>query len=70
MAVGGMGHVLTGIVAALRAQGLDAFEAATHGAWLHAATADAVAARHGERGLLPSHVIAALPRLLNEAASP
>lgn len=70
MAVGGMGDVLTGIIAALRGQGLDVFEAAVHGAWLHAATADAIAAQHGQRGLLPSHVIAALPRLLSEAASP
>ena len=56
MAVGGMGDVLTGVVAALRAQGLDAFDAATAGALLHAVAGD-VAARDGERGLLPRDVI-------------
>ena len=64
MAVGGMGDVLTGAVAALRAQGLDAFDAATAGALLHAVAGD-IAARDGERGLLPRDVIALLRRVGN-----
>ena len=59
MAVGGMGDVLTGVIAALRAQGLDAFAAATAGALLHAVAGDA-AACDGERGLLPRDLIALL----------
>ncbi len=65
MASGGMGDVLTGLIAALRAQGLPALAAAMLGACLHAAAADAVAARRGERGLLASDVSDALPPLLN-----
>ena len=64
MAVGGMGDVLTGTVAALRAQGLDAFDAASAGALLHAVAAD-IAARDGERGLLPRDAIAQLRRVAN-----
>jgi NAD(P)H-hydrate epimerase len=64
MAVGGMGDVLTGVIAALRAQGLSAFDAASCGALLHAAAGDA-AAGEGERGLLPSDLFAPLRRLAN-----
>ena len=59
MASGGMGDVLTGIVAGLLAQGCGGFDAASTGACLHAAAGDA-AARDGERGMLAGDVIAAL----------
>src|SRR5690606_34325495 len=65
MAVGGMGDVLTGVIAALRAQGLDAFDAACCGALLHGAAGDAAAGDGGERGLLPSDLFAPLRRLAN-----
>ncbi|HST43687.1 MAG TPA: NAD(P)H-hydrate dehydratase, partial [Luteimonas sp.] len=65
MAVGGMGDVLTGIVAALRAQGLEAFEAASLGALLHAVAGDAAARAGGMRGLLPSDVLMQLRSCLN-----
>jgi NAD(P)H-hydrate epimerase len=64
MAVGGMGDVLTGVIAALRAQGLSTFDAASCGALLHAAAGDA-AAGEGERGLLPSDLFEHLRRLAN-----
>jgi len=64
MAVGGMGDVLTGVIAALRAQGLPAFDAASAGALLHGLAGDA-AARDGERGLLPSDLMPYLRRLAN-----
>jgi NAD(P)H-hydrate epimerase len=64
MAVGGMGDLLTGIIASLHAQGLPAFEAASAGALLHALAGD-VAAREGERGLLPSDLLPVLRRLAN-----
>lgn len=60
MAVGGMGDALTGIIAALRAQGLAAAEAAVAGALQHAVAGDRAAATGGSRGLLPSDLIAAL----------
>ena len=64
MAVGGMGDVLAGAIAALRAQGLAAFEASCAGALLHAAAGDA-AADNGERGLLPSDLMPWLRRFAN-----
>jgi NAD(P)H-hydrate epimerase len=64
MAVGGMGDVLTGTIASLRAQGINAFDAACAGALLHAAAGDA-AAENGERGLLPSDLMPSLRRLVN-----
>lgn len=66
MAVGGMGDLLTGVVAALRAQGLEAFDAAACGALLHAAAGDAAAVQ-GQRGLLPSDLLPALRALANPA---
>jgi NAD(P)H-hydrate epimerase len=64
MATGGMGDLLTGIVAALMAQGCDAWQAACLGVGLHARAGDA-AARSGERGLLATDLLAPLRRLLN-----
>jgi hydroxyethylthiazole kinase-like uncharacterized protein yjeF len=65
MASGGMGDVLTGIVAALLAQHLSPFDAALVGAYAHGIAADRVAAEQGERGLLARDLIGALPRVLN-----
>lgn len=64
MAVGGMGDVLTGVIVALRAGGLSAFDAASAGALLHSLAGDA-AAEEGERGLLPSDLFPHLRRLAN-----
>ena len=65
MATGGMGDVLTGAIAALRAQGLAPFDAACAGALLHSAAADAAARDGGERGLLASDLFPHLRRLAN-----
>jgi NAD(P)H-hydrate epimerase len=69
MASGGVGDVLTGIVAALIAQGLTPPEAARLGAWLHASAGDA-AAREGERGLLASDLLDALRAVLHSLTAP
>lgn len=68
MATGGMGDVLTGVVAALRAQGLPPFDAAACGALLHAVAGDAAAAQGGQRGLLASDLFPHLRRLANPCA--
>ncbi len=65
MAGGGMGDVLTGVIAALRAQGLPAWEAACLGTGLHARAGDRAAAAGGERGLLASDLFHPLRELLN-----
>ena len=64
MASAGMGDVLTGVIAALRAQGLAAPEAARLGVWLHATAGDA-AATPGEIGLIASDLYPHLRRSLN-----
>ena len=65
MAVGGMGDLLTGVIAALRAQGLEAFDAARCGTLLHAAAGDAAAGEGGARGMLPTDLLPHLRRLAN-----
>lgn len=64
MASGGMGDLLTGIVAALLAQGCTDWEAACLGVSLHARAGD-VAAREGERGMLASDLLGPLRALGN-----
>ncbi|MCC8363544.1 NAD(P)H-hydrate dehydratase [Lysobacter sp. A6] len=68
MAVGGMGDLLTGVIASLRAQALPAFDAACIGALLHAAAGDDAARDGGERGLLPSDLLPRLRRHANPEA--
>jgi NAD(P)H-hydrate epimerase len=64
MAAAGMGDVLTGIIAALLAQGLSAQNAALVGVESHARAGD-IAARGGERGLIASDLISALRAVIN-----
>ena len=66
MAVGGMGDVLTGVIASLCAQGLAPFDAACTGALLHALAGDRAADEGGPRGLLPSDLMPWLRRLAND----
>lgn len=65
MASGGMGDVLTGIVASLIAQGFSLGDAAKIGVHLHASAGDAAAKGAGERGLLASDLMPAIRRLIN-----
>lgn len=69
MAVGGMGDVLCGLIAALIAQGLGPEAAARAGVLLHALAGDRAAAR-GERGLIPGDLLGELQPLLNPRAAP
>jgi len=61
MASGGTGDVLTGVVGACLARGLDAFDAACAAAWLHGTAGDFVREAKGEESLQASDVIEALP---------
>jgi hydroxyethylthiazole kinase-like uncharacterized protein yjeF len=71
MAVGGMGDVLTGSIAALAAQGIrhniNLWEASCIGVQLHASAADKLVAQQvGPIGLTPSEVILEMRSLLNK----
>ncbi len=62
LATAGTGDVLTGVIAALLAQGLDAFAAASAGVWLHAQAGRQAASRlGGAEGVIATDVIASLP---------
>jgi len=65
MASGGMGDVLSGVIAGLIAQGLDLQEAAEQGVFLHGRAADLAAAKNGERGLLATDLLPFLRQLVN-----
>lgn len=64
MASGGMGDILTGVIAGLMAQGLTAEQAAQAGVCLHAVAADHCAERDGQRGLLATDLLPEIRRLL------
>ena len=57
LARGGSGDVLAGMIAGLLAQGLDCFDAALCGVYLHGAAADACAARKSQHGMLPEDIL-------------
>jgi NAD(P)H-hydrate epimerase len=60
MASGGMGDVLSGVIAALLAQGLSLKNAAQQGVYRHGEAADLAAEKDGERGLLASDLMSGL----------
>ncbi len=73
MATGGTGDVLTGLIAALIAQGLRPGAAAWTGAWLHGLAGDLAAQRLGQTGCLASDLVDEIPdafRRVAEGAEP
>lgn len=62
LASAGTGDVLAGAIAGLLGQGLDPFDAAACGVYLHAKAAEEVCEQIGDRGLLASDLVDALPR--------
>ncbi|MBL9125009.1 MAG: NAD(P)H-hydrate dehydratase [Planctomycetaceae bacterium] len=61
MATGGTGDVLTGILTALLAQGLEPYDAARLAAHLHGLSGDLAAAELGETSLIASDLVRHLP---------
>ena len=61
LATAGTGDVLSGLIGALLAKGLEAFEAACLGALAHVLAAHAAAQRHGADHVMAGDVIDALP---------
>ena len=66
LAKGGSGDVLTGIVAALLAQGATAVRAAAVGVWLHGRAGDLAAERLTPYGMTPEDVVSSLPAAIGE----
>ncbi|WP_313646009.1 ADP/ATP-dependent (S)-NAD(P)H-hydrate dehydratase, partial [Pseudomonas sp.] len=64
MAGAGLGDVLTGVLAALLAQGLDAWQAAGLGVWLHACAGERLGVEG--RGLAASDLAPVIRELLEE----
>jgi hydroxyethylthiazole kinase-like uncharacterized protein yjeF len=63
LASAGTGDVLTGIIAAMRASGMEAFDAACAGVWLQRRAAEIAG-----RGLIADDLVAALPQVLAECS--
>jgi ADP-dependent NAD(P)H-hydrate dehydratase len=66
MATAGSGDVLTGVITALMGQGLENFEAAVLGVYMHGVAGDVAADSKGQVSLMATDIIQALPRAFQE----
>lgn len=64
LASAGTGDVLAGVIAGLLAQGLDIFNAATLGVWLHGMAGEAIKAELGDTGMIASDMLLMLPKTI------
>jgi hydroxyethylthiazole kinase-like uncharacterized protein yjeF len=64
MAAGGMGDVLSGIIGALLARGIDPFEAACSGVYLHGLAGDILKEELGDTGLAATDLAERVPRAI------
>jgi NAD(P)H-hydrate epimerase len=64
LAIAGTGDVLAGTIAGLVAQGVAPFDAAACGVYIHALAADELAGDLGDRGMLASELLPAIPRAI------
>ena len=67
LARGGSGDVLCGLITGLLAQGMEAWQAAAAGVFLHGLSADLAARQISRRALMPRDVIAGLGQAYSEA---
>lgn len=70
LAKGGTGDVLTGVIAALFAQGMPLWQAAVVGAWAHLHAGTSCARIRGSRGVLASEVADEVPLILDRLPAP
>lgn len=66
MASGGMGDILTGMIAGLLGQGLSVFDAARLGVYLHGLAGDLAAAKQGQVGLIASDLLDTIPLAIRQ----
>ena len=65
MGTGGMGDVLTGVIAGLMAQGVSSEKAAPLGIYVHGLAGDIVSEKSGIHGLIASDVLKAVPEAIS-----
>ena len=70
LATAGSGDVLAGIIGGYLAQGLEPFEAASLGVYLHGAAGESLRLELGEAGLLASELADRIPRVTKDIAAP
>jgi NAD(P)H-hydrate epimerase len=70
MATGGTGDILTGIIAALMAQGLPTFEATALGAHIHGLAGDLAAQELGEISMIAEDLLKYLPAAFKKVTGP
>ena len=66
LATGGTGDVLSGLICGLTAQGMEPFEAAVTGVYVHAAAGRRISSRIGDSGLLASDLLQEIPLVMNQ----
>ncbi len=66
MAKGGSGDVLAGMIASFAARGIEPFEAASCGVFLHGLAGDRCARKYSQTAMLPTDLIDTLPELFRE----
>jgi NAD(P)H-hydrate epimerase len=64
MATAGSGDVLTGMIAAFLAQGMEIYNSALAGVYCHGLAGDLVAKLKGKRGMVASDIVEAIPNVL------
>ena len=64
MATAGAGDVLSGIIGSFIAQGLESFEAAVVGVFVHGLAGDIVACNEGKIGMIASDIVSAIPKAI------
>ena len=69
LATAGTGDVLAGMITGLLSQGLDPFDAASTGVYLHAIASKLVSETVGNAGLLASDLLAHIPRAINKMST-
>lgn len=66
LATAGTGDVLAGVVAGLLAQGLEPFEAAAAGAYLHGFAGELTGRAYGQAGVLATDVVSNIPHAIRQ----
>jgi NAD(P)H-hydrate epimerase len=66
LATAGTGDVLAGAIVGLLAQGLDPFDAASLGVWLHGRAGEMLADEVGDAGVLAGDLLPRLPFAVKE----